>query len=123
MLKLRTTGSKSAGSLPWFIQRVSGIVLVILLILHFALMHYPLPGDSDGYKIENVINRLDSPYWKAFDIFFLVFAIYHGMNGLWQVLQDYKMKQGFRLVLYGAIFSVGIFFLTLGTITIINFKG
>ncbi len=123
MLKLRTTSAKSAGSRAWFIQRVSGFVLVLLLLLHFGLMHFNLPGDVDGYKFENVMSRLSSPYWKAFDIFFLIFAIYHGLNGAWQVLQDYKMKQGFRILLYGTIFSVGIFFLTLGTITIINFKG
>ena len=99
MLKLRTTGSKSSGSLSWFIQRVSGLVLVIMLLLHFGLMHYVAVKSPDGFSFQKltfdvVKERLASPYWKAFDITFLILAIYHGLNegevakkDIWQVFR------------------------------------
>ncbi len=121
MRKFKTTGAKSSGSLNWFVQRVSGLVLIVMLLVHFGMMHYVWAEDGT-LTFEIVKERLQNPLWKTFDLVFLLLAIYHGLNGAWQVLLDFKMSKGMRLTLYGVIFTVGLLFLTLGGLTIITFE-
>ena len=38
-------GSKNTGSIGWLLQRISAIVLVLLLVAHFVVIHYSGTGD------------------------------------------------------------------------------
>ena len=53
---------------------------------------------------------------------FLVLCIYHGLNGLWIILQDYVRKDGFRILIFGALIIVSLFLLSLGMLTIVPFS-
>jgi len=74
------------GALQWFLQRLTGVLLFAGLIVHFYVMHY---SGADPLAYESVIKRISSPYWKAFDIVFLVSILYHGLNGLWGIVIEY----------------------------------
>jgi succinate dehydrogenase hydrophobic membrane anchor protein len=74
------------GALQWFLQRLTGVVLFAGLIIHFYVMHY---SGTDQLAYESVIKRISSPYWKAFDIVFLISILYHGLNGLWGIVTEY----------------------------------
>jgi succinate dehydrogenase hydrophobic anchor subunit len=68
------------GAGRWLIQRVSGIALLAMLLAHFWMTH------SAGGEItyEAVMQRLSQPYWKIYNLTFLVLCIYHGLNGGWR---------------------------------------
>ncbi len=114
----KITGSKSSFAKEWFLQRITGVALVIFLIVHFWMKH-PIPEAEVTY--EAVVALFKNPLWKLFDLAFLVFALYHGLNGAWSVIQDYKMKQKWSFLIYGALFILGTLFLILGSLTIITF--
>ncbi len=74
------------GTLQWFLQRLTGVLLFVGLIVHFYVMHY---SGAAPLSYESVTERLSNPYWKVFDIVFLVSILYHGLNGLWGIVIEY----------------------------------
>jgi succinate dehydrogenase / fumarate reductase membrane anchor subunit len=66
------------GVAGWLFQRVTGMLLIAGLILHFAIMHF---SGTQEITYAFVMKRLSNPWWKTFDIAFLLTAIFHGFNG------------------------------------------
>ena len=116
---MREYGFGSGGAFHWFVQRVSGAVLVILLLVHFLLIHYVPVGDVTYQK---VMVRLSQPGWKLFYMLFLVVGLYHGMNGIWIVVQDYVSRSLWRVTILGLLMVVGLILFMLGSITIVPFE-
>ncbi|HDM75805.1 MAG TPA: succinate dehydrogenase, hydrophobic membrane anchor protein [Deltaproteobacteria bacterium] len=112
-------GSGRSGAFDWFFQRISGIVLLVTLFLHFYVMHFAIDGPI---TYEKVMVRLASPGWKALDIVFLVFAIYHAINGFKLIIDDYVHSTVLRAVIVGLLWVVGISFLVIGIMTIVNLQ-
>ena len=108
----------SGGAMTWFLQRLSGLVLVVLVLVHFAVLH----GGDGKVTYETVAARLSTPAWKTFDLLFLVIGIYHGMNGLLMVIRDYATTGWKRGALYAAVVTAGLAFLILGCLTVIPFQ-
>ncbi|MEJ2183655.1 MAG: succinate dehydrogenase, hydrophobic membrane anchor protein [Nitrospirota bacterium] len=97
------------GALPWFLHRVSGVLLFLGLALHFYVMHVALK-ENLGY--EAVMARLRSPWWMAFDILFLAAALYHGFGGLWGMADEYihegRSRRAVKSILLGAAGGLGV---------------
>jgi len=110
-------GSGRSGAFDWYFQRISGVALLVTLFVHFFVLHYASPGPV---SYEKVMARLSSPLWKAFDIAFLVFAIYHAMNGFKMIVDDYVHTAGARAVVVGLLWVGAIGFLGLGLLTILS---
>ncbi|MCD6454769.1 MAG: succinate dehydrogenase, hydrophobic membrane anchor protein [Candidatus Aminicenantes bacterium] len=108
---------RNKGAMAWFLQRVTALYLFVFLIAHFVIMHFVGTGEV---TYETVAPRLSSPLWKAGDLLFLLFALYHGINGLWQVLEDYIRGRGLRLFLYAVVLTIAVVLLVVGTITIFS---
>jgi len=96
------------GVIQWFLQRLTGLILLIGLIVHFYIMHYSGTGALD---YETVTARLSSPYWKGFDILFLLSILYHGFNGLWGIATEYIKESVVLRILQTVIVaaSIGLF--------------
>ncbi len=77
---------RSGGAMMWLFQRVTGVYLAVVLFAHVWLLHYLL-DDEIGFAA--VADRVATPLWKTIDISFLVVALFHGLYGLWIVLDDY----------------------------------
>jgi len=74
----------------WYLQRITGALLVILLAAHFWVEHFmsePLRRGELTYEV--IRERIANPYWQAIDIAFLLVALYHGLSGLRNILLDY----------------------------------
>ena len=104
------------GVWTWFFQRVTGVILVAGLIIHFMVMHYSGP---EQITYQYVMARFSNPLWKVFDVAFLVAVIYHGFSGLWGVAVEYagsarllKALQLLILLSSAALFATGIYILT-----------
>jgi succinate dehydrogenase / fumarate reductase membrane anchor subunit len=110
----------SGGAVLWLFQRVTGVFLAVVLFAHVWLLHYLLREDL---SFAAVSDRLATPLWKKIDISFLVVALFHGLYGLWIVLEDYIHVGWMRVLLYSAISIVAIAALVLGILTILPFQG
>ncbi|MEJ2637022.1 MAG: succinate dehydrogenase, hydrophobic membrane anchor protein [Calditrichia bacterium] len=110
-------GASNSGANGWFFQRITGIVLFVLVLAHFYIAHRTF---QSGHDWDTIIARLASPYMKMFYLSFVTLGVWHGLNGLWSVIRDYNISSGYRKSIFAVIFSVGIFIGLLGFITILN---
>ena len=110
-------GSSTSGSFGWFFQRITGAILFIQVLVHFYIAHNTWDA---GHDWTTIVQRLSSPYMKAFYLVFVLLGLYHGLNGLWSIIQDYHLSSGIRKLIFGIIFTFGIFLGVLGFITILT---
>jgi succinate dehydrogenase / fumarate reductase membrane anchor subunit len=77
--------------IEWYLQRITGALLLVLLVAHFWVEHFmtePLRRGELSYSA--ILSRISNPYWQAIDISFLIIALYHGLNGLRNIILDYS---------------------------------
>ncbi len=104
----------------WYYFRVSGVVLIFLVIIHLFIMH--VTNDVHCTTYQFVAMRYDNPLWRLFDWLLLALALTHGMNGLRVVIDDYIRARGPRLALLSTSAVLLLVFFMLGTITLITFQ-
>jgi|SRR6185312_10736752 len=110
--------SRRSGASSWFWQRISGLALVILTVGHYILMHYnPVSGHDYG----ETANRLSMPIFKATYLGFITIGMYHGLQGVWNIIRDFKLRPWLSMTLFGCILIAGIIFVALGWNTILTF--
>ena len=103
----------------WFFMRLSGLALVFLALVHFAVTH--IVNDVVDTNYEFVANRWQNPLWRIFDWLLLALALAHGLNGLRWIVGDYVRRPGLRRMVLGLLFGLsGLLFLA-GTFTIVTF--
>jgi succinate dehydrogenase / fumarate reductase, membrane anchor subunit len=87
-------------------MRMSGLALLILAVGHMMIQH--VLNSSGNLTLMFVADQWNSWGWKAYDIFLLLFAIPHGLNGLRNVLEDYihnpRLMKNINIAL--AVFAV-----------------
>lgn len=105
------------GTAGWLFQRLSGVILIAGLLLHFSVMHF---SGQEQITYAFVIKRISTPSWKAFDLLFLVIILYHGFNGLWGIAAEYagsarllKLFQGLILISVCLLLITGIYIIAL----------
>jgi succinate dehydrogenase / fumarate reductase membrane anchor subunit len=92
-------------------------VLAPIVLAHLLTMH---KWTAHGLPWSQVAERLSNPYWKVLEITFLVVALYHGLNGLYAVIQDYVKRPGWRLTLFGLACFGGLALLAFGLVTVFS---
>src|SRR5262249_22060377 len=86
----RSWGCDVRSALVWYLQRVTGALLVLLLVAHFWVEHFmtaPLRRGELTYA--RVLERLANPWWQAIDIAFLLVPLHHGWSGARSILLDF----------------------------------
>lgn len=109
--------SRSGGIMSWFLQRWTGVILVILLFTHFFITHF---NGQHCVTYEMVMERLSNPVWKLFDLAFLYFAAYHGIMGALNVVSDYKIDAKLKVIIYSIAYALLSYIVIFGTITILS---
>ena len=92
------------------------------LLGHLGDVHRTLVVDVERERAHQVADRVATPLWKTVDISFLVVALFHGLYGLWIVLDDYIHRDWLRVLLYGGIAIAALVFTTLGILTLLPFQ-
>ena len=78
-------------AIHWYLQRITGALLVVLLIAHFWVEHFMTASLRRGeLSYEAIAGRIANPAWQAIDIAFLIVALYHGLSGLRNIILDYS---------------------------------
>jgi succinate dehydrogenase hydrophobic membrane anchor protein len=105
------------GLWSWLMQRVTGAILVVGMAVHIFIL--PLSGKTITF--ETVSARLRHAGWLIFDLVLLAACLYHGFNGLWSVLLDFKPSPGFRRLSAQVLTGLGVLLLIYGAFALVPF--
>ena len=88
----------SGRAINWYLQRITGAALLVLLIMHFWVEHFTAEVRTPAGLTFEVIQRrfFQNPWFVAIDITFLFIALYHGLNGIRNICLDYTWGTRFR---------------------------
>ncbi len=104
----------------WLFMRLSGVVLVVLVIGHL-LIQLVLDGGVSKIGFAFVAGRWASPFWQGWDLVMLWLAMLHGGNGLRTVINDYAEQANTRVWLKTLLFTAVAFTIVLGSLVIFTF--
>lgn len=100
----------SWNALEWYFQRITGGLLLVLLSAHFWVEHFMTAPVRHGDLTFGVIaSRVSNPVWQAIDIGFLIVALFHGLNGVRNIMLDWG-RLGTRVVwaMNAALVVIGV---------------
>ena len=106
-----------SGSFSWIFQRVTGIILVVIMIGHYILMHY---NPESGHSYDAVLARMQSSWYRVLDLTFVVLGLYHGLNGVWSIFRDFSLKTWQAITFLSIIVIFGLAFTLWGVKTILD---
>ncbi|MEV4437859.1 succinate dehydrogenase hydrophobic membrane anchor subunit [Streptomyces sp. NPDC049577] len=104
----------------WLFMRLSGILLVVLVLGHL-LIQLVLDDGVSKIGFAFVAGRWASPFWQAWDLIMLWLAMLHGANGLRTVINDYAERDTTRFWLKMLLYTATVFTVLLGTLVIFTF--
>ena len=104
----------------WIFMRVSGLLLIILVLGHLLIMNI-LDGGVQRINFGFVAGRWSSPFWQTWDLLQLWLAELHGTNGLRTIINDYATKNSTRFWLKTLLYTSALVIMALGTLVIFTF--
>ena len=104
----------------WFFMRISGIVLLFLVLGHMAIMHV-FGGGVERIDYEFVAHRWSGLFWRTYDFLLLALALFHGVNGARVVIEDYIRWDGWRTLAKAVLYTATFVFFSIGTLVIVTF--
>ena len=104
----------------WFFMRISGIVLLFLVLIHLYIMHLVGSG-VERVNFAFVAGRWDDVGWKTFDWLLLVLALLHGANGIRIIVDDYVRSPGKRTAIKTTLYALTTILMIMGTAVIVTF--
>ncbi|SFD35582.1 succinate dehydrogenase subunit D [Bacillus sp. OV194] len=117
MVKNKGDG-KQKNMILWFFQRISGLALLLVIGVHIWNLHYSHPDVHPTY--ENLVERLRTVGYIVLDISLLVLALFHGLNGVRNIVLDYTRKSKVITRWNIALGLVGIVFSLLGSMAVVK---
>ena len=118
--KQRVRRSSNFELYAWYFMRISGLILLVIALFHVLYMHINVGVENIDF--DDVAARWDSPFWRIFELFLLVFGLSHGINGTRQVLDDYIHSRGWRVVARTALYMVGLAIGVMGAYVLFTFQ-
>jgi succinate dehydrogenase / fumarate reductase membrane anchor subunit len=116
----RAPGRGNFEMYAWLFMRVSGMLLIVLVLGHLFIMNI-LDGGVQRINFGFVAGRWASPFWQTWDLLMLWLAQLHGANGMRTIINDYTKRDGTRLMLKVLLYSASVLVLALGTLVIFTF--
>ncbi len=109
-------------ALFWLFQRISGAFLAVFLFTHVKVLHWDFDFTTQGLlDFSFVLSRLQGNIgWLIFYFLFIISALFHGLNGLWAVVLDFRPSKGAQFIWLAVLWAAGILtayysFTTLGS--------
>lgn len=106
--------------LAWIFMRVSGVVLLFMVLIHLAIMH--IINNVEVINYHFVAVRYATPFWRTYDVVMLWLAFIHGLNGVRVMIVDYVSSSGWRVFSLASLYVLGLIFLALGSLVILTFN-
>ncbi|HEX9057868.1 MAG TPA: succinate dehydrogenase [Ktedonobacterales bacterium] len=115
----KPVGGSRFETFSWYFFRWSGVVLLVLVVVHLVLMHVTTDVSMTNYTF--VAHRYENPFWRTYDLVLLTLALLHGLNGLRVIVDDYVQSNFWRTTAQATIALTVVVFWLMGTLTIITF--
>ena len=115
--RTRPTGRKWAHA--WLFMRVSGLILVIMVLVHFAIMH--VINDIQDISFAFVVKRFATPFWISFD---LIMLILDWCMALTECARSSMILWRFRNggIWLSTLYALGLIFFVVGNVTLVTFR-
>lgn len=114
---------------PWFLQRVTGVVLVVLLAVHIGVEHFgnlDKPGVMERQReliaYSDVAHRMSMALWWVIDVSLLAFVLFHGLNGIRNIALDLGVKSRGDKVITGLLSVIGLAAFAFGIAGLVAFR-
>ncbi len=108
----------------WYFMRISGLILVFLALGHLFITHILNNVENINYYF--VASRWGDPktgvFWRLWDLTMINLAVIHGFNGLRQILDEYVIRPGRRVLTHTLIWTAAIALLGVGSYAILLFQ-
>ena len=72
----------------WLYMRVSGALLVVLIIVHLVSNLVVPEGGIKAIDFAFVAGKWADPFWQIWDLLILWLALIHGTNGMRTIVND-----------------------------------
>jgi succinate dehydrogenase hydrophobic anchor subunit len=99
---------------PWFLQRVTGAGLIVLLLIHVIVNHYFNISEAQKHILpglvvfSDVADRFKTAGYWVIDVFLLSFVLYHGLNGIRNIALDYGARGAIERVVTAVLLAIGV---------------
>ena len=114
------TLAKPKGVWAWILQRITAVLVFVLLGTHLWVLHY-VPSNLT-ITFAGVAQRMTDVLYFIADSGLLLIALYHGLNGLRAVLFDYITGETARRSITYVLLAVGAAFLLWGEYALAAFR-
>jgi succinate dehydrogenase / fumarate reductase membrane anchor subunit len=101
-------------------MRISGVVLIFLVLGHLAIMH--VFGSVEDVSAAFVAERLANPLWRVYDLTMVILALLHGTNGARWILDDYVHSGRWRLIAFSTLYTIAFVLLVVGSLILLTFQ-
>jgi succinate dehydrogenase / fumarate reductase membrane anchor subunit len=111
----------------WFFQRLSGVFLLFLVLLHGWFSHFvPIEAVQSGLQEEVVTytavkQRLTHSFFIALDFALLVVVLYHGLNGIRNISLEWSFTARRQGAVLAVLWVLGLGAFLLGARTLLAF--
>lgn len=110
--------SSGISSWRWFLQRFTGIILSACLITHMVVIHF---SGGEVIDFKSVLTRIQSnTFWTVFYIVFLTTTLFHALNGVYEIIEDYNPPRWLRISLAAGFWLVGMLATYWGIMTLVE---
>ncbi|MFC1936373.1 hypothetical protein ACFLYP_01765 [Chloroflexota bacterium] len=100
------------------LQRLSAVALLVFMILHMVMMHYP----PRHIEYSNIVAQMENPVWKFIEICFLFFVMLHALTGSYAVLLDYQRISKYKTMFAALLLVAGVVAFYWGAKTIMSWQ-
>lgn len=97
--------------------RVTGLILAVLVLGHFAVTHFVTDVAETGSQF--IARRWGSVLWLSWDATMLAAAMLHGAAGVWISIEDYTPDEKKRRRRQRTLIWISTLLFALGSITLI----
>lgn len=95
-----------SGSMAWFLQRVTAVVLLFILAFHFLWLHFV--NHAADVTLWDSALRMDQLVYFIVMVVFLVTAAFHGLNGVYNALLNQGLSGRARQSVFWILTIVGV---------------
>jgi succinate dehydrogenase / fumarate reductase membrane anchor subunit len=121
----RVRHAPQRGTLPWVLQRVTAYGLVLFLAVHMWFNHFAdvTTGNRLTFELVNRRFELYPVLYAINDIGLLTFTIFHGLNGVRNVVYDWSTSPVVRRGATLLLLIIGVVALVDGSLTLLAIMG
>jgi succinate dehydrogenase / fumarate reductase membrane anchor subunit len=105
----------------WFFMRISGVVLLFLVLIHLYVMHI-IGAGVERVDFAFVSARWETVGWKTFDWVMLFLALLHGTNGIRIIVEDYVRSPAVRTTVKTLLYTIAFGLMIMGTAVLVTFN-